>query len=119
LLLYCHSTTFEQLTIRPGHIKPGTTRTLISGEDVAATFMEIGGGAIPKTVSGRSFYPLLMGQPYQPREYIFGAPPPASWEQQVRTRDESVHIRLIALRAQQPLEADLQPHATDGILARG
>ena len=57
----------------PGHIKPGTTRTLISGEDVAATFMEIGGGAIPKTVSGRSFYPLLMGQPYQPREYIFGA----------------------------------------------
>jgi N-sulfoglucosamine sulfohydrolase len=57
----------------PGHIKPGTTRTLISGEDVAATFMEIGGGAIPKEASGRSFYPLLLGRSYQPREYIFAA----------------------------------------------
>jgi N-sulfoglucosamine sulfohydrolase len=57
----------------PGHIKPGVTRTLISGEDVAATFMEAGGAAIPKGVSGRSFYPLLMGGKYEPREYIFAA----------------------------------------------
>jgi N-sulfoglucosamine sulfohydrolase len=57
----------------PGHIKPGRTRTLVSGEDVAATFMEIGGATPPKAVSGRSFYPLLTGRPYQPREYIFAA----------------------------------------------
>jgi hypothetical protein len=35
--------------------------------------MDIGGAALPKGVSGRSFYPLLMGRAYQPREYIFGA----------------------------------------------
>lgn len=57
----------------PGHIKPGVTRTLISGEDLAPTFMEAGGAAIPKGVSGRSFYPLLTGGRYEPREYVFGA----------------------------------------------
>jgi N-sulfoglucosamine sulfohydrolase len=57
----------------PGHIKPGRTRTLISGEDVAATFMDIGGAQRPTGVSGRSFYPLLLGKPYEAREYIFGA----------------------------------------------
>src|SRR5439155_19102786 len=57
----------------PGHIKPGVTQTLISGEDVAATFMDAGGAAIPKGVSGRSFFPLLTGGRYQAREYIFGA----------------------------------------------
>ena len=57
----------------PGHVKPGTSRTLISGEDVAATFMDVGGATPPKAVSGRSFYPLLTGDKYQPREYVFGA----------------------------------------------
>lgn len=57
----------------PGHIKPGVTRTLISGEDLAATFMDAGGAALPKGVSGRSFYPLLTGGRYEPREYVFGA----------------------------------------------
>jgi arylsulfatase A-like enzyme len=57
----------------PGHIKPGVTRTLISGEDLAATFMDAGGAALPKGVSGKSFYPLLTGGRYEPREYVFGA----------------------------------------------
>jgi len=57
----------------PGHIKPAVTRTLISGEDLAATFMDAGGAALPKGVSGRSFYPLLTGGRYEPREHIFGA----------------------------------------------
>ena len=57
----------------PGHVKPGTTRTLISGEDLAATFMHAGGATPPKAVSGRSLYPLLTGGSYQPREYVFGA----------------------------------------------
>jgi arylsulfatase A-like enzyme len=46
---------------------------LISGEDLAATFMDAGGAAVPKGVSGRSFYPLLTGGRYEPREHIFGA----------------------------------------------
>ncbi len=57
----------------PGHIKPGRTRTLISGEDVAATFMQAGGGTPPPGVSGRSFLPLLTGGTYEPRDYIFAA----------------------------------------------
>ncbi len=57
----------------PGHIKPGRTRTLISGEDVAATFMDIGGASPPKGVSGRSFWALLLGKRYQPRDYVFAA----------------------------------------------
>jgi len=57
----------------PGHIKPGVSQTLISGEDVAATFMDASGATIPKGVSGRTFFPLLTGGRYQAREYIFGA----------------------------------------------
>ncbi|MBI4874903.1 MAG: sulfatase [Acidobacteria bacterium] len=57
----------------PGHIKPGVTRTLISGEDIAATFMDAGGAAAPKAVTGRSFFPLLTDGRYEPREHIFAA----------------------------------------------
>ena len=32
----------------PGRIKPGVTSALISGEDIAATFMEAGGAALPR-----------------------------------------------------------------------
>ena len=57
----------------PGHIKPGRTRTLISGEDVAATFMDAGGASLPSGVTGRSFFPLLTDAKYDAREYIFAA----------------------------------------------
>jgi arylsulfatase A-like enzyme len=57
----------------PGRIKPGRTKTLISGEDLAATFADAGGAVLPKPASGRSFYPLLTGGRYEAREYIFGA----------------------------------------------
>jgi arylsulfatase A-like enzyme len=57
----------------PGHIRPGRTRTLISGEDVAATFMDAGGAEIPGAVTGHSFFPLLTGGGYQARDYVFGA----------------------------------------------
>lgn len=57
----------------PGHIKPAVTPTLISGEDIAATFMETGGATPPAGVTGRSFFPLLTGARYEPREHIFGA----------------------------------------------
>jgi arylsulfatase A-like enzyme len=35
--------------------------------------MDAGGAAIPKGVSGRSFFPLVTGGSYQSREHIFGA----------------------------------------------
>ncbi len=57
----------------PGHIQPGVSNTLISGEDLAATFMDIGGTTPPRAVSGKSFYPLLTGRPYKPREHVFAA----------------------------------------------
>lgn len=57
----------------PGQIKPAVTHTLISGEDLAATFMDIGGATPPRGVTGKSFYPLLMGRAYTPRDYIFAA----------------------------------------------
>lgn len=57
----------------PGKIKPGVTKTLVSGEDLAATFMDAGGGKSPIGVTGQSFFPLLTGRTYQPREYIFAA----------------------------------------------
>lgn len=57
----------------PGKIKAGRSKALISGEDIAATFMDAGGGTAPAGASGRSFFPLLMGRAYKEREYIFGA----------------------------------------------
>lgn len=57
----------------PGHVKPGVTRALVSGEDVAATFIDAGGAALPKGASGRSFFPLLTGGSYTPRDYVFAA----------------------------------------------
>lgn len=57
----------------PGRIKPQVTRNLISGEDVAATLMEAGGAGIPSGVTGQSFYPLLTGGHYEPRDYVFAA----------------------------------------------
>jgi arylsulfatase A-like enzyme len=57
----------------PGHVKPGRTKTLISGEDVAATFMDAAGAAAPAGVTGKSFLPLLTGGSYEPREYVFAA----------------------------------------------
>ncbi len=58
----------------PGRVKPGSTRALVSGEDIAPTLIAAAGGAPPELMSGRSFLPLLLGSPsYQPRRHIFGA----------------------------------------------
>jgi len=56
----------------PGFIKPGgDSRALISGEDVAPTCLEAVGLKVPTRISGKSFLPLLRGQPYEPRKHIF------------------------------------------------
>ena len=46
----------------PGTVKPGTsTGELISGEDLAPTFLEAAGVPAPREMSGRSFVSLLRG----------------------------------------------------------
>jgi arylsulfatase A-like enzyme len=44
---------------------------LISGEDIAPTLIDAAGGAPPPVMSGRSFLPLLRGEPYTGRQHIF------------------------------------------------
>lgn len=56
----------------PGVIQPGSeSRALISGEDIAPTCLEAAALKIPSRISGRSFLPLLRGQPFEPRRHIF------------------------------------------------
>lgn len=56
----------------PGRVKPGTSSAeLISGEDLAPTFLESAGVPVPKELTGRSFLKLLRGEPYTGRKYVF------------------------------------------------
>lgn len=57
----------------PGSPKPGRVcRDVISGEDITPTFLEAAGAAIPRSMTGRSFAPVVRGEgPYTPREFIF------------------------------------------------
>ena len=56
----------------PGVVKPGSaTSELISGEDLAPTFLEAAGVSAPPEMTGRSFVKLLSGEPFGGREYVF------------------------------------------------
>jgi arylsulfatase A-like enzyme len=56
----------------PGMMKAGgESRLLLSGEDFAPTLMEAAGLAPHPRMSGVSFLPLLKGEPYTPRKYVF------------------------------------------------
>lgn len=56
----------------PGRIKPGgATGELISGEDLAPTFLEAAGVAPLKEMTGRSFLKLLRGENFAGRKYAF------------------------------------------------
>ena len=55
-----------------GVVQPGTeSRALISGEDMAPTFLQAAGLPVPDRISGKSFLPLLRGQAFEPRKHIF------------------------------------------------
>lgn len=57
----------------PGVVRAGTeSRTLLSGEDLGPTLLAAAGVPIPERMTGANFLPLLRGQPYSPRKYIFG-----------------------------------------------
>lgn len=56
----------------PGVVKPsGVTRQLVSGEDFAPTMLEAAGVAPLKEMSGVSYLPLLKGEKFVGRKYIF------------------------------------------------
>lgn len=56
----------------PGVVKPGTTTAeLMSGEDIAPTFLAAAGVEVPKEMTGRSVVPLLKGEPFDGRKYVF------------------------------------------------
>jgi arylsulfatase A-like enzyme len=58
----------------PGHVRPGSTSVeLISGEDIAPTVLEASGVDVPKEMTGKSFMKLLLGQPFEGRQYVFAA----------------------------------------------
>ncbi len=56
----------------PGVVKPGVSDAIVSGEDIAPTFLEITGRKIPDEITGKSFAPLLRGEPYTERKFVFG-----------------------------------------------
>lgn len=56
----------------PGKVQSGAaSRELISGEDLAPTFLEAAGVAVPGEMTGRSFLKLLKGEPFAGRSHVF------------------------------------------------
>jgi len=56
----------------PGHIKPGwSSDQLISGEDLAPTFLQAAGFQPSAEMTGRSFLSLLVGSPFNGRTHVF------------------------------------------------
>jgi arylsulfatase A-like enzyme len=56
----------------PGRVKPGSSTTeLISGEDLAPTFLEAAGLPVPPEMTGKSFAKLLRGEPSVGRAFVF------------------------------------------------
>ncbi len=56
----------------PGVVKPGgESRALVSGEDLAPTVLAAAGLEPGAKMSGVSFLPMLKGETYTPRSYVF------------------------------------------------
>ncbi len=56
----------------PGRIKPGRASSeLVSGEDLASTFLEAAGVAAPREMTGRSFVRHLQGEGSTGRKHVF------------------------------------------------
>jgi N-sulfoglucosamine sulfohydrolase len=56
----------------PGVVRPGgDSRVLISAEDIAPTLLSAAGLAPHEAMSGTSFLPLLQGEPFTARKYVF------------------------------------------------
>jgi arylsulfatase A-like enzyme len=56
----------------PGVVKPGTeSKALVSGEDFGPTLLEAAGLEPHPPMSGKSVLPLLKGETFTPREFLF------------------------------------------------
>lgn len=55
----------------PGTVAPGMNDELLSNVDILPTLAELAGARIPEGVDGRSFAPLLLGEPYEARDHVF------------------------------------------------
>ncbi len=56
----------------PRQVKPGSSSSeLISGEDLAPTFLEAVGLPVPPEMTGKSFVKLLRGEQFEGRQFIF------------------------------------------------
>lgn len=56
----------------PGKIQPGTSSNeLVSGEDLAPTFLEAAGQPVPPEMTGKSFLKLLKGELFEGRKFVF------------------------------------------------
>lgn len=56
----------------PGQTQPGSSSSeLISGEDIAPTFLEAAGLPVPPEMTGKSFAKLLRGEPFTGRPFAF------------------------------------------------
>ena len=57
----------------PGKVQAGSiSDNLISGIDLAPTMLSAAGVAVAEGMTGRDFKPLLLGQPFEGQEHIFG-----------------------------------------------
>lgn len=57
----------------PGVVKPGSVSAdLVSGEDLAPTFLQAAGVDVPREMTGQSFLPRLKGADFTGRKYVFG-----------------------------------------------
>lgn len=57
----------------PGKIQPGSTSAaLVEYCDVAPTFLEAAGEAVPESMDGKSFLPVLVGQTTEHKTYTYG-----------------------------------------------
>lgn len=55
----------------PARIKPGVNTDLISSVDFYPTICEAAGIPVPQGIDGVSFYPQLIGEKGQPREWVY------------------------------------------------
>ena len=56
----------------PGKVKPGSSSAeLISGEDLAPTFLVAAGLPVPSEMTGKSFAKLLRGEAFAGRQFVF------------------------------------------------
>jgi arylsulfatase A-like enzyme len=77
----------------PGHIKAGTkTDVLTVLTDLAPTFLEAAGVAVPKEMTGRSLMPVMLGKD-SPREAIF-----VERERHARAREGNLSYPTRAVR---------------------